>query len=476
MKHFIAAMTCLFVACYSVFGQCTVDKYCIGNISVTYQVNKFVVSGFEVNDEVVLENSEGRPAISIFIETGDGNFISQNLYPERAEDIEIPYNYPQMDKQYFFKAEATKKYDGGGPRRVSLSIQTAEQTSPNPNPVPNHTLPDTLAIWCFPNDIVQDDSITIVISTVKTDPENLFFHYDNRLVDGQPFFGNNCKKIGDLGHSGVYRIQQFSVSEYVEGSGSRVAFIRIKPDQHFVGNWPMNTDAPPFYVTSNGQLQTTLKTLSLKVLASHDPNNINLSFCDYCPHQNGCSPPKRRQTRNQPITFHYTVNFENSGTNNEDSVEITYHCEIQHLKDSITRSDLVFAGQPYIQPAYRPLSQLHIRQVNEGLQGNELEGTDTFMFAKPPQLMGTNRLNYGDPLTQGRITFTIKSKKKFKELSSDDKIVAWAEIKFLSAGGIMKTEKITTTRKDFAKYYNRKCICQNTFVVFRWVCRLFKGI
>ena len=478
MKHFIVTATCMLLGSYTFFGQCTfnggTDKYCIGDINITYQQNRFVISGFNVNPGFTLQNHDGEPAIAIFIETGDGNFISEKFYPAADSNIEIYYEYPALNTQYQFIAEATKNYDGGGPRRRILPMQTAIQSRTIPDTIQSYHMPgfQNFTVQSFPNDIVQDDTITLVVVTDSIHYDSLYLHYDNRLV-AQFVFGNNFQKIGGTTSDGTYRIQKFSVSGYGAGNNIRNTFIRLKPDAHFVSGIPMNTDAPPFYITTNGDISKPLSVNSFKVLSSHDPNSITVSFCDYCLHRN-CPTVSRRTIKNRPITLHYTINFENTGPNNEDSVRITYYCRLKHLKEEVKISNPVF-GDTIYNPPFSPVStNLIIRPASESLQSPDQTGTASHLFSGC--LRGTSRLPYGHLLTQGSINFTVESKEKFKDISPQDRITAWAEITFVSAGETIKTNEINTSRRDFRKYYNRRCICQKTFILFRWICRIFKGL
>jgi hypothetical protein len=455
------------------------DKYCIANIKVVYTENKFEISGFEINDSF-RQDGINSPELALFIETGDGNFISEVLKPVPGETITLFYDYPSVGFTYHFTASITKNYDGGGPRRMILWNQPAIQTNPVDSgkriaikgPIPG------ARFFAFPRDIVQDDTIMLVISAESYNFEkgHLFFCYNSKFfkeVIVSPNFVNHKNYIMEANYIG----KEFSILTYPNGA-EKNTFLMIIPDKNAISKMGVGgeteiTIASKLIQSSSSKLwkaspDSIWARLDFNVLSSHDPNNIAVRFCEPCA-QGRCPPKSKREMRHSPLKLTYTVNFENCGAADEDSVQVMYCFRMNNLKDSGSFYRAELGGKLYERTGdlqLAPPTRHLVVTADTGKTGFLLEGT----------LSGINNLPYGSPATKGSIDFIIETRKMFKDLSSKDSIIAGAEITFVSAGETIKTNVVNFTRKEYRKSYNRKCICQQRFFLWRWICRLFKGI
>ena len=481
MKHFYLLITIVLLHfSENSRGQCNnfdnvpfnggSNKYCIENITVAYSNDKFIITGFDINGSFIKKDPLlPDPALAVFIQTGDGNYISKTWSPEfvagAVPTIEIPYFYASTTEIFNATAEITKNYDGGGPRKSQAIQVPAKSISTGPPPLPNNAF----KFLSYPGDIVENDPITLVISYGQPYPIGTKFilkynkdDFNNLFVDGEPY---PDVQNGQNGYKEV---------KLTNPQGYKNVFIRIRPGKNLQLNSTKSIQLFKLaYDTANNQFSKLLiSELFFDVLTSHDPNHLSVILCKPCLTQN-CRSQTRYHTRNSPLKLNYIANFENIGIGPEtEGVDIKHFFRIACLKDAIEFTSPVYAGLQYN------------TGINESriIPDSQLPGLGDVLYqfnsTTSWYLKGTNDLPYGHPETRGKVDFTIETKEKFKNISRRDTIIVWAEITFKSATPLetIKTNEIAITKKSYRKYYNRNCICQQRFFLWRWICRLFKGI
>ncbi|MCX6317847.1 MAG: hypothetical protein NTW29_11190 [Bacteroidetes bacterium] len=463
-KQFILVLISLFCFTEYVNSQCpgyngNKDKYCIKDIIVSYSADGFWISGYSVNLNYSTDADamDGKPGLAIFIQTGDGNFISKVIRPDDDTPIKIPYQYATTNV-YQAVAEVTKIYDGGGPRRSAPQMLSAKSSTPGAPITDNSSF-----LLAFPGEIVEDDLVTLVVN-YKSIPltSHLILMFDKTVFDPDNFMPGPDMRMSYLGSEGNYGKLEIKNTGTVPN-----LFIRVRPGKGLALN-----QQTTIYLFKDSSLyhkkEAPLANISLAVLTSHDPNNITVEFCKACISRR-CTYPSRSSVRNSQIAAPFRVNFENTGQGDETNVNVKFFFSLSTLQNTGTLHNPVYAGR-----TYAPTGDRQMSPATRTLVPEPEAGTTTFSFEG--ELKGTNSIPYGHPSTRGAIGFNTQTIKRLRDLQPEDTITAWGEINFVKAIETIRTNVIKFTVKEYKDYYNKHCICQYKCFLKRWICRLFRKI
>lgn len=400
---------------------------------------KFVLSGIvcSTSDEPVTPETPD-PFLVVFIQTGDGNYIQENVTYEAL--LDRTESFPRNGRYQYLQAgtynasvNIIKTYDKGGPRvrQMTSSVRPIANAHAN-NALTYPAAAFTLSI--FPGEVVPGDAmvgvITINNNYLRQSSARLYMDADLLLTARDFYFrGFNVERtVTAYPNHNTFR---FDISNIPEGGVTNI-FFNLHPDEH-IGYYPVGESLVMRLFTHD----STQYTYNLSVARSHDPNRLVLPLnCSY-------------YSQNGALLFE--VDMENAGLADEDDITLGIKLSAENFDlRSFRVVDAVFGNQ----------NRASVVKLRDGFPPQRTIGNSEIQVSFRNELLeGVNMLPTGHWRTRGKVRFSIKLTNVGLTKA---KMPVQAIIKFGRANELTSTNTIHFRLSDFvAACKNIKNTCQS---------------
>jgi len=328
----------------------------ISQATVTYAEGEFIISN------IVAPQDNDEAGLRYVIITGDGNYISDHIWPLQKGTIAIPYGYRSAGN-YTFQVRLTKTYSSGGPRTKSIDGGLARAAAGVYMPTSQKAI-----LVAHPNDAVAGDNTTLILKLSKRDgvltssnPDVQYRLVGSKITMSPPV-------------NGVTSLRNDAQLEY--------AFVEVL--------MPDRLDEQTLLLTLQNELGKSY-TLPLAVLGAHDPNNLAVyPLCNTLKSSHGYKQMK----------FSFLINFENTGLGPERDIDITFNKHPGIIwPAAINFTPIVYAGN---------------KQISAGGPGSSFKvidmGTKWLIRLANVDVKGQNTAAAGSPQTKGYVSFNLDSR------------------------------------------------------------------